>query len=507
MTSFRRKILQGMAWTVSFRFGQRFMGLVSTLILVRVLSPKDFGIVAMGMAVGTVLDALSSFGFDQTLIQRRTLDRSHLDTAWTINQIVSFIAAAALVLLSPTVAAYYGDGRVIQVLIVLAIGVALTGVHNFVGMAVFEREMQFRPVFTMMMSAEVLSTAVTIALAFVWRDYRALLAGLLTFYVTKTVLGFVLSPYRPRWSLACARELLGFTRWLLLNNLINAVATRGQDAIIGRRLGAASTGIFSVANEVAHLPTTEMIMPVMRAIYPAFVKIRDGTGELLRGFMTVASVVFLIVIPTAVGIACLSSLFVEVVLGAKWTASAPLLRILGVLGALQACRAITDPVLLATGKPRMIATLSALFVVTGFPLFAILLWTTDLTTAPWGLVAGGLVSAIAGFSIALRDLAGRWSAITATLVRPMIGSAVMAGILSGVLFLAPGLEGTVPAPPLLLALVLLGAVTYTGTVLALWWAAGRPDGAERMLLDLGQKSLDQLRGRGQSGSSGEPTTT
>jgi lipopolysaccharide exporter len=495
MSSFKRKTLQGMAWTVSFRWGQRFMGLISTLILVRVLSPKDFGIVAMGMAVGSVLDAMSSFGFDQTLIQRRTLDRTHLDTAWTINQIVSFAAAVVLLLLSPAVAAYYGDTRVITVLIVLAIGVALTGIHNFVGMAVFEREMQFRPVFTMMMSAEVLSTVVTIALAFVWRDYRALLAGLLTFSVTKTVLGYVLSPFRPRWSLSTAREMLHFTRWLLLNNLITAVSNRGQDALIGKRLGAASTGIFSVASEVAHLPTTEMIMPFMRAIYPAFVKIRDGTGDLLRGFVTVASVVILIVVPTAVGIACLSTLFVQVVLGVKWSASAPLLQILAVLGALQACRAITDPVLLATGKPRMMASLSALFVLIGFPLFALLLWRTDLTTATWGLVMGGLVSAVVGFATALRELGGRWSALTATMVRPGIGSAVMAGAVLGSRALLPTTGDSLSSLPALLALVLIGAVAYTATVLVLWRIAGSPDGAERTVLDLAARSVEGLRRR------------
>lgn len=493
MNTFKNKILKGMAWTVSFRFGQRFMGLVSTLILVRVLAPKDFGIIAMGMAVGAVLDAISSFGFDQAIIQRKEIDRTHLDTAWTINQIVSFIATVLLLLLAPVVAAYYGDPRVVNVIIVLAVGVALTGVQNFPGMTMFERDMNFRPVFMMMMSAEILSTLVTIVLAFVWRDYRALLAGLFTFTFTKVTLGYVLSPYRPRWSLAAAREMLQFTRWLLLNNLITAVSTRGQDALIGRHLGAASTGTFSVANEVAHLPTTEMIMPFMRAIYPAFVKIRDGTGGLLWSFTKVASIVFLIVIPTAVGIACLSDLIVAVVLGAKWSASAPLLQILGVLGALQACRAITDPVLMATGKPRMIATLSLVFVATAFPAFALLLYTTNLTTATWGLVFGGIVSVVTAFSVVIKELAGRWSALMATLVRPLIGAAVMAAAVVGARELLPQTQGSLTSLFLMLGLVLLGAGVYSGMVLLLWRMSGKPDGAERELLATGGRFLERIR--------------
>jgi len=493
MATFKGKILRGMAWTVSFRWGQRFMGLISTLILVRVLSPRDFGIVAMGMAIGAVLDAFSSFSFDQTIIQRRTVDRSHLDTAWTINQIVSFAAAAILVLLSPVVAAYYGDARVIKVLFVLAIGVALTGIHNFVGMTMFERDMHFRPVFTMMMSAEVLSTIVTIVLAFVWRDYRALLAGLLTFSLTKTVLGYVLSPYRPRWSLAAAREMLGFTRWLLLNNVITAVSNRGQDAFIGRRLGAASTGIFSVASEVAHLPTSEVIIPFMRAVYPAFVKLRDGTGELLRGFMTVTAVVNLLVVPTAVGIACLSDLIVQVVLGAKWAAAAPLLRSLVILGALQACRAVIDPVLMATGKPRAVATRSASFVLTGLPLFAILLWHFPLTTATWGLVVGGVVSVILGFSVALEELQGRWSAILATTVRPLIASGIMGIVVIGCRKLVPPPDGSWSSLPELVGLVLIGAASYTAAVLAMWRMVGSPDGAERTFLELASQTVARFR--------------
>lgn len=233
----------------------------------------------------------------------------------------------------------------------------------------------------------------------------------------------------------------------------------------------------------------------MRAVYPAFVKIRDGASGLLWGFVTVAGIVILVVVPTAVGIACLSNLIVQVVLGAKWSAAAPLLRILVILGALQACRAIIDPVLMATGKPRAIATRSAAFVFTGIPLFALLLWRFNLTTATWGLVVGGLVSVVLGFTVALEELHGRWSLLLATTVRPLIASGVMAAVVIGCRALFPPPGGSVSALPELLVLILVGAASYTACVLGLWRIVGSPDGAERTLLELLAQFLAKLRRR------------
>ena len=92
-----RQIAKGAAWMMGFKLLDKSVGLISTLVLARVLTPADFGLVAMATAVVALLELMGAFGFESALIQRQNTERSHYDTAWTFN--VIFGAAISIMLL------------------------------------------------------------------------------------------------------------------------------------------------------------------------------------------------------------------------------------------------------------------------------------------------------------------------------------------------------------------------------------------------------------------------
>ncbi|MBK7673691.1 MAG: oligosaccharide flippase family protein [Candidatus Accumulibacter sp.] len=104
----------------------------------------------------------------------------------------------------------------------------------------------------------------------------------------------MLHPYRPRWDLSQLRSLLRFSRWILLGSIIDFVIQRVPDFLIGRYLTAQVLGIFRVSREIATLPTSELIFPIMRAVFPGYAAVAHDRAELARSFLLVQGTVLML---------------------------------------------------------------------------------------------------------------------------------------------------------------------------------------------------------------------
>src|SRR5215510_14071866 len=121
------KMAKGAAWMVSFKLLDRALGLLSTLILARLLVPADFGLVAMATSIIAALALLGAFSFDVSLIQNPDTQRRHFDTAWTFNVFFGLFCGVLLALLAYPAAAFYREPRLESVMYVLALAMALLG--------------------------------------------------------------------------------------------------------------------------------------------------------------------------------------------------------------------------------------------------------------------------------------------------------------------------------------------------------------------------------------------
>src|SRR5215207_6316120 len=137
-----QRIAVGAAWMVLAKLLERGLGLISSLILVRLLAPSDFGIVAMAMSLIALLELFSSIGLDTVLIQRRDATRSHFDTAWTLNQLTSAAVALLLLAVALPAAAFYREPRLVPVIAVFAFAAAIQGFEN-IGVVSFRKDLQF----------------------------------------------------------------------------------------------------------------------------------------------------------------------------------------------------------------------------------------------------------------------------------------------------------------------------------------------------------------------------
>ena len=283
-------------------------------------------------------------------------------TAFTLHAIACAAVALALVALAPVANAWYGDSRVVIVLLTLAIISLVSGLRNF-GMARYERALDFRPFFLMALARKSSSFLAGVGMALLVQDYRALLAGMLVGTVVDVCVDLQTDPVpaaiHPRVQEGSAR-LFGVVAG---QSSRSDVWKRGLDLLVGQQLGAAALGKYAVALDLATMPTVEIVAPVMRAVFPGYMQMKDEVGRLYSAFLRVWGTIALIAIPAAVGTACVAEPLTSVLLGPKWHEAAQLIGRLAIIGAIEALNSCYWPMMLTRVGPKTVFMLSALGVI------------------------------------------------------------------------------------------------------------------------------------------------
>lgn len=460
------------------RWATRALGLVSTVVLARLLAPEDFGVVAMAMVVVGFLEVFTHTGVDLALIRDAHAERDHYDTAWTLEILQATALALALLVAAPFATRYFGDARVLEVMQLLSLRAFIGGFEN-IGVVAFRRDLNFDREFWFGVFKKMSTVAVTIAAAIVFRSYWALVIGLIGGRALDVAISFIMHPYRPRPTLARFADIWGFSRWLLLARVANLVNRKLDEFVVGGQAGTAAMGNYFVSSDIATAPTEEVVLPMSRGIFPVYSRQQDDRAQLAESFFTVLRTTAYLCIALGLGISAVAPELVPLVLGAQWLASVPLMQWLGVWGALMGVALALDPLLLATGRASLLARIK---------------WTQLVVLAP-ALVYAGHVAGIVGIAAAktlvmavTMPLFFFWAMRGEGLVLRRALAAIAPALVAGVIMYACVLWSARALAPhalwlRLLCEVSIGAVVYPGLVLAFWRLRGAPAGPEREIVE------------------------
>ena len=470
-----RQVLRGSVIMVGARWAVRLIGLISTLILARLLTPADFGVVAIAMLVIGFIEAVAERGQSLALIRLREPCRAHFDTAWTLQILVGLVLSVVIALSAPAVAAVLDDARLMPVILVLSLRSLINGFIN-VGMATNRITLRFERDFLFLCSQKLVSFAVCVGLAVVLRSYWALAAAMVADRVAAVLLSYAWHPYRPRWSLARLAEIWPFSAWMLAADLGDFLARQADAmAIAVTAPGTELLGHYRVAGDVATMPTYALSLPVAYASFPVYARLNPEALRLasLQGL----AVMLALAVPAGVGLACVADDAVAVVLGAQWTAAAPYVPWLALAGILMALRINVTTVVTVSGRSRLAALLGwADVAVLGCGL-ALVLSSGDpvhIAQIRLAVLAAMMPATLAAYRAAT---GAGWSEIAATLWRPVTAAALMAGAVTAVHGVA--VDG---AAARLATDMVTGLITYGVATVLLWDLAGRPAGLESGVL-------------------------
>jgi len=462
---------------VLFKLLDRGIGLVSTVVLARLLLPVDFGVVAMASSVIAVVELLSSFSFDVALIQHQRAGRDQLDTAWTLNLLFALVCAGAVALAAHPAAAFYSEPRLQLVIFVLAAGTLVQGFEN-VGVVAFRKELTFDKEFRFLLIKRSLNFAVTLTMAFLLRSYWALVVGMVTGRVLGVAVSYMAHPYRPRLSLSARAELFHFSKWLLVNNMLFFFNHRISDFVVGRLSGAHALGLLTVSYEISNLPSTELVAPINRATLPGYAQLSPNPEAFRQAFLKVLGMVAILVLPASLGIAAVADLLVPAIFGKHWLEAISLIQILAVFGGLHATQTNVGPALMALGKPRVLTLLASVHLVVLVVLLLILASRSGVLGAAWAVLLAYALTTPLVWIVVAKEVGVRVGEIVGVLARPAVASLVMcAAVLWLKAWLATDLYLTLSIS------VICGVLVYFGVLFLIWQLQARPPGSESRLLD------------------------
>jgi lipopolysaccharide exporter len=385
---------------------------------------------------------------------------------------------------APFVGGHFEDPRVTSVIRLLSLRALVGGFQN-VGVVNFRRELRFGREFQFGIVKKSATFCVTLVAAVILRNYWALVIGQVVGRIVEVGVSYVMSDYRPRLSLRKVGDLWGFSRWLILARFSRLLNRQFDRWVVGSIAGAHAMGYYYVASDFASSPSDEVVLPMSRAAFPVYSRLRDDPPALVDAFTRVLSSMTSISFVMGLGMAAVAHDFVSVVLGAKWLEAVPLIPWLGVFGAAYGVVHTLDAYMLATGRER----LTALLTLFNALMMAPVLWFAGHRFGIQGVAAAKAAMAIV-FVLTLVLGSTRRSPLTSRTVwrciwPPLVACGAMLVAVKSVQTFWPA-----SAPWIgLLRDVAIGAIVYIAATLLVWSLRGRPDGVERDALRRARRLL------------------
>lgn len=323
-------LLNSYKWVMFARLIGRFAGIISTLILVRILSPEDYGIAAQALFVLMLFDALSNTGTEQYVIKQSNLTSDCLFTSWTLNIVLKALTAFLIFVFSPQIASFFNEERLTEVLQVVSM-VAIFGSLKSPAIIVLKRDMRFEKISIIEITSKLLTVVLTISLGLWLKSYWALIWANVFSSVLTVLISYKVAPKKIRFTLINLKDQLIFAKGVFLTSLIGYIRAKLDILIISKKFGAASVGSYSLGQEFALLPYTEGIAPLTQPLYSSLAKVKDNSYLLKQQLFKYMSVSYSLVIPSAVGIVLLADKIVLLLFGQQWIEAAPIMAYLSIL--------------------------------------------------------------------------------------------------------------------------------------------------------------------------------
>lgn len=301
----------------------------SLMILARILEPEDFGLVAMVTAFTGVLHLFRDFGLATAAIQRTSITNQQISTLFWINLLIGTVLTSLAIASAPLIADFYHEPRLSAVTVALAIGFLFNaaGVQHS---ALLQRQMRFATLAAIDTASLIASVAVGIGMAVYGMGYWALVGMALAVPVVYSVSVWLTSAWIP--GLPQRKSGIGsmmqFGGTVTLNSVVVYVAYNLEKVLLGRFWGAEALGIYGRAYQLVSIPTDNLNSAVGEVAFSALSRIKDDTQRLKVYFLKGYSLLVTVTLPITIACTVFADDVIFVVLGPKWSDSAPIFRLL-----------------------------------------------------------------------------------------------------------------------------------------------------------------------------------
>jgi O-antigen/teichoic acid export membrane protein len=344
-------------WNGASLVAARIISFVRFVILARLLTPGDFGLLAIAWAAIELALVFTDTGMATALLQRRHVQGRDFDTVWTAGLLRTMMLAVVLFAAAPTIADFFGEPRAAPVLRALAVAPLLSAAAS-IKIVDLTRRFAFRRLTVLRLSEAGTEAVVSIALASLFGVW-ALVVGVLAANLVRIVVSYILAPHRPRlvFDAGSARSLLRFGRWMFLTGVFAVAGEALLRAVISRRLGTAELGVFYLSLRFVLLPITSVEGAVSAVGVRAHAELGNEVQRRARALETSLFGLLGLLVPAYGVLVILAGTFVSV-LGPQWSGAEDPIRVLSVAAAFATVAVACEPMLLGLERPHVVAGLT-----------------------------------------------------------------------------------------------------------------------------------------------------
>ena len=453
-----------MKWSVLMEVVSRAVSPLTFVILARILSPRDFGVLAIAQIAISFCYLFWDAGLQKALIQTREPLEKAANVVFWINLTLGLVIYAVLFATAPLLAIFFNSPASCAVLQVLGLQIII-GAFSTVQQGLFLRDLDFKLLFWARLATAAIPALVAIPLAYLGYGVWALVVSSLVGAFINLVILWVRSPWRPQFCFdtGIARKMANFGSWIVLDSFIGWFISQGDAVVVGRYLGVRDLGIYRTGRNIIDILFGLTLNPIYPILYPAFSALH-GDKEALRSFLHKTNrIIMALTLPIGTGIMCIASPLVAVVLGEKWRGVEIVLSIMSLQMALGWLVGANPEIYRAIGRPDVQTKIGFICI----PLYLLVY----IVAAPLGLTA--FVFARLGLALIALPI-HVWMAVKLLNLsylylwetgKPMILSTTfMVLTISGIKWMLEMSHFMRPPIVDLLAFILIGIVIYMGSL-------------------------------------------
>lgn len=491
----RNSLAKGAVFLIGGRYIQRLISIVTIAAVARVLNPSDYGVYALAFILHGFVNILSDIRVSQLLIKKIEITEDDFATAFTLSLIRSLLASLFLVIIAIPIVFFVNKAVSFSVVLAFAISILLLGFDNqrFV---IFEKRLEFLQEAIRALAAQFVASAVTICLAFLWRDYWALIVGLISRQATIVIVSYILLPRWPRLGLKNWKEFVEFGGWLGIASSIDHMHQSIDRIILGHGPNLSVVGLYDRALNIISLIIIDLSAPMTRVSYAGLAKCRDDEDNLRKNYYKLQSTVVGICLPVGIITAFVANDLVRVILGPQWLDAAPILEILAPIFAIGTLGAGANSISMLYGATKSLFFISVKAFFIRMPTLLVGFWIGGLFGVVWVRGISSLVISAFNLQLASRLLNERWYRPLICSWRSLLSSGVLIILL---MVFNHNVSGASPEFfDSLLYLCIQGGVAsliYIVGVLSLWLISGSPKGFESNMIRILVNAIHKIKAR------------
>ena len=405
------KAIRGLPWAVMTYAGSKVITLVSTVVLARLLTPADFGLVALSFLVINLVGVFRDLGLGGGFILRRDLDARAQGTVLTLMVGMGALLAAVVSGVSPLAAGWFDESRLDSILPVMSITLVLGG-FNWFYETLLQRELEFRRRFVAVIALTTAQVAVAIPLAVAGAGVWSLVAGWLAGWTAQAAALTALAPsrVRPAWDRAAARDVLGTSQGFMAQGALAFVQQNADFLAVGRMLGAGQLGLYTMAYRLAEIPYWAIADPAAKVTFPSFAGMHHRGEPVAPAFLSVFRLVALVCLPLGLLLSAAAEPFTRLLLGDKWLNMIAALSVLGVWAAVRPLEGTAGWLLNSLGRAGLLAWITGLPLLVAVPAMFMAAGEGGILEVAWVILAytalttAGIVWAVQRCGVSLQDM-------------------------------------------------------------------------------------------------------